>query len=144
MLWFFLGTFSYIVKQVYSPGSQNSLAFVSFSLVASVLCVMKVIAFRYLRMQAEERLRFGLINVPHLKNHYDHSKTTFILGVLSTKGHPEHLLSGEDSTKPMFLSQMVRKVTVASFNPTLIQQRFSQKVVASVKVEETFGSASTQ
>lgn len=105
---------------------------------------MNVITFRYLRIQAEERSRSGLVSLLRLKNHYDHSKTTFILGVLSTKGHPEHLLSGEDSTKPMFLSQMVRKVTVASCNPTLREQHFSQKVVASVKVEETFGLASAQ
>uniref|UniRef100_A0A8C0B6R7 KIAA0586 n=1 Tax=Buteo japonicus TaxID=224669 RepID=A0A8C0B6R7_9AVES len=35
-------------------------------------------------------------------------------GVPSTKGLPERLLSVEDSAEPMFLSQMVRKVTVVS------------------------------
>ncbi|NXK13075.1 TALD3 protein, partial [Herpetotheres cachinnans] len=47
--------------------------------------------------------------------------------VPSTKGHPEHLLSVENSTEPAVLSQMVRKVTVASCNPELREQHFSQK-----------------
>jgi len=83
-------------------------------------------------IQAEEGLRFGLVKVYRkcIKNHYDHSKTAFILGVTSTKGHPEHPLLVENSTEPMFLSQMVRKVTVPSCNRRLREQRFSQKVVA--------------
>lgn len=56
-------TLSYIVKQVYNPGSQNSLTFVSFVLMAAVICVMKVIMFRYSKIQAEEMFRFGLVKV---------------------------------------------------------------------------------
>lgn len=42
----------------------------------------------------------------------------------------------------MFLSQMVRKVTVASFSAELREQRFPQKAVAPLKATQDFGSAS--
>lgn len=74
-------------------------------------------------------------------NYPDHSKTAFILGVLSTKAYPECLLPVENS-KPMFLSQMVRKAAAASCNPDLREQRFPQKAVAPLKAAQDFGSAS--
>lgn len=103
--------------------------------MVAVICVMKVIMFRYSKIQAEEMLRFGLVKVywKCVTNHCDHSKTAFILGVPSTKGRPERLLSVEDSAEPVFLSEMVRKVTVVSCNSRLRGQHFSQEVVASVK-----------
>ncbi|NXG70250.1 TALD3 protein, partial [Baryphthengus martii] len=51
-------------------------------------------------------------------------------GVLSTKGCPERLLPAGNSPEPLFLSQMVRKVPVASCNLELREWRFSQKVLA--------------
>lgn len=68
-----------------------------------------------------------------IQNHCNYNKIAFILGVQSAKGHPEHLPSVEAAAEPLFVSQMVRKVTVASCNLGVREQCFSQKVAASVK-----------
>lgn len=59
----FAETFSCVVKQAYNPNSQNSLTFVSFSLMTVVICVIKFIMFKYSKTQAEERLGFGFVKV---------------------------------------------------------------------------------
>lgn len=68
-----------------------------------------------------------------IQNHGNFYFIAFILGVQSAKGHPEHLPSAETAAEPLFVSQMVRKVTVASCNLGVGEQCFSQKVAASIK-----------
>lgn len=74
-------------------------------------------------------------------NDSDHSKTAFILGVPSTKGHPEGLPPVKNA-EPMFLSQKVRKAAVLSCSPGPREHFFSQKAVATPEASRDFGSAS--
>lgn len=61
-------------------------------------------------------------------NRYGHSKTAFILGVLSANRCLDHLLSEKNSTKSPFLSQMVREVTVDPAIPDKENSIFIKKL----------------
>lgn len=73
------------------------------------------------------------------QNDSDHSKTAFILGVLSTK-----CLVPVENSEPVFLSQMVRKDAVPSCSPELREHCCPQKAVAPLKAAQDSGSASAQ
>lgn len=105
--------------------------FLSFSSISVVICVMRVVVFRHSEVR---EMGSCTENAPQMI--LTTVKLLLFLGVLSTKGYPECVLPVENSV-PVFLSQMVRKVAVPSWNPEL-RAPFSLKSCSSSKSSTRF------
>lgn len=109
--------------------------------MTAVICVMEVVILRY--VSSREKTEIWVNQWKYIRDHFNHSKIAFILGVWNAKGHPEHLLLVADPVEAMSVPQMVRKSLLF---PTALSwdQHFPLEVAASVEAKQILSSASAQ